>query len=222
MLLEKLLAPNLDGIEEIANLTKEQIDRFWVNCPMPYFFHYAELKERITEISKSNPIRYRVTASNLGLITNTIHYLDHFLRLSSRPVAELMVDPNSITIPSKRIGYSEILGKISAKTDFGDVLTVEFADKSVPHLIIEISCAGWVWKMDELQLTMSTRAPGGSIEHSSIETPMQSELTHKSLERLEARIVPHWADLDSSLVAHRLLLTAVSQHLGPTSELVFT
>ena len=222
VLLEKLLAPNLDGVEEIANLVQDQVDRFWVNCPMPYFFHYAELERRICETSKSNPIHYRVTASNLGLVTNTIHYLDHFLGLTSRPVSKLMVEPNSITIPSKRIGYSEILGKIYAKTDFEDELTVEFEEKSAPHLMIEISCAGWVWRIDELQLTMSTRSPEGLIEHSSIVTPMQSELTHISIERLESRSNPHWADLNSSLVAHRLLLTAVSQYLGPKSDLVFT
>jgi hypothetical protein len=222
ILLEKLLASDLGGLEEIADLAKGEIGQFWVNCPMPYFLHYSELKEKISTIGKESPVYYKVRGSNLGLVTNMIHYLDHFMKLTGRPVSDLVFDSKSVTIPSKRMGYSELLGKAIARTELKDELTVEFQEKPLPELVVEISCSGWVWTVDEIKLTLESKAPGGFTDELSITTPMQSDLTQISLERIDAGEVPHWSDLESSLAAHRLLLEAISKHIGPTSDLVFT
>lgn len=222
ILLEKLLAPNLKDLLEISNQTEMQPGKFWVNCPMPYFNHYKSLKSDISKIRGNQTLKYRVQASNLGLVTNSIHYLDHFSRLTGRPLDRISIDAKSHILPSKRIGYSEVLGKISATTDSGDEFSAEFQEEEIPILKIQIDCAGWSWEFDELNSILSATHPDGSRTESAIETPFQSDLTHVSLQLLEENRTPHWSDLESSIYNHRLLLEALLARFGTRSDLVFT
>jgi hypothetical protein len=222
ILLEKLLAPTLEDLVEISKQTEVQPRKFWVNCPMPYFNHYKTLQSDISKIRGNQPLTYRVRASNLGLVTNSIHYLDHFSRLAERPVEKISIDEDSHVVPSKRMGYSEVLGKITATTESGDGFSAEFQEHEFPLLKIQIACAGWAWEFDELNSTLSVTNPDGSRAVSGIETPFQSDLTHVSLQLLDENKAPHWSDLESSIYNHRLLLEALFSNFGIKNDLVFT
>jgi predicted dehydrogenase len=223
VLLEKLLSPNLIGLNEIERLTQGSNVQFWVNCPMPFFDHYQQIALELNETSGQEPISYTIVGSDFGLVTNFIHYLDHFHNLTGSAVATVTIEPNAILIPSKRNGYSELVGTITAETEYGDKLSVEFLnDRPQDVLIVDIQKGSLSWNVDELGLTLKKRGVDGHIAESHITTPMQSELTHLSLTNLENGLAPAWSPLATSLELHKKLHQGLANYLGCNSTVVFT
>jgi predicted dehydrogenase len=223
VLLEKLLSPNLIGLNEIERLTQGSNVQFWVNCPMPFFDHYQQIALELNETSGQEPISYTIVGSDFGLVTNFIHYLDHFHNLTGSAVATVTIEPNAILIPSKRNGYSELVGTITAETEYGDKLSVEFLnDRPQDVLIVDIQKGSLSWNVDELGLTLKKRGVDGHIAESHITTPMQSELTHLSLTNLENGLAPAWSTLGTSLELHKKLHQGLANYLGCNSTVVFT
>lgn len=222
-LLEKLLATNLDSLDEIFKAAQKNQRQFWVNCPMPFFPHYESIEKEISQLKIEGPIKYSVRGGNFGLVTNFIHYLDHFYSLVGNPIAKVLVDSKAQVIPSKRIGYSELLGKISASTENGDELDVEFLEGQTSEVLeIAIQKGDFCWTVDELNLTLTKYSLDGASVRESILTPRQSDLTHLSLMSLESGHKPHWATLEESAELHRKLLEGLNKHLGVDSQALFT
>ena len=223
VLLEKLLSPNLIGLNEIERLTRGSNVQFWVNCPMPFFDHYQQIALELNQTPGQEPIGYTVVASDFGLVTNFIHYLDHFHTLTGSAVKTVTVEPNAILTPSKRNGYSELLGTITAETEYGDKLSVEFLNgRPQDVLILNIQKGAVSWTVNELSLTLKKNGLDGHIAESHITTPMQSELTHLSLNNLENGLAPAWSPLATSIELHKKLHQGLANYLGSNSTVVFT
>lgn len=222
-LLEKLLATDLDSLDEFSRVCEKTSRSFWVNCPMPFFPHYESIKRDISQLNLKGPTKYSVRGGNYGLVTNFIHYLDHFYSLTGSQIVKVFVDPKAQVIPSKRNGYSELLGKISASTENGDELDVEFLEALTSEVLeIEIQKGDFCWKVDELSLTLTKFFLDGDSVRESILTPRQSDLTHLSLLRLDLGHKPDWATLEESAELHRKLLEGLNNHLGLDSQVLFT
>lgn len=223
VLLEKLLSPNFIGLNEIERLTQGSNVPFWVNCPMPFFDHYQQIALELEQSSGQEPISYTVVASEFGLVTNFIHYLDHFHSLTGRAVTTVIVEPNAILVPSKRNGYSELLGTMRAETEVGDKLIVEFLQgRPQDVLIVEIQKGALSWTVDELSLTLKKSGWNGQASELAINTPMQSELTHLSLNNLENGLAPAWSPLATSIELHKKLHQGLANYLGSNSTIAFT
>jgi predicted dehydrogenase len=221
--LEKLLATDLDSLDELSRVCEKTSRSFWVNCPMPFCPHYATVKKEISQRHVKGPLKYSVRGGNYGLVTNFIHYLDHFFLLAGAQIVNLGVHSNAHVIPSKRMGYSELLGKMFASTVNGDELVVEFVEGRTSEVMeIEIRKGDFSWKVDEFNLTLTRHHLDQAQLSQSIYTPRQSDLTHLSLISLDSGHKPHWANFGESTELHRKLLEALDNHLGPDSQVLFT
>lgn len=222
-LLEKLLATNLESLDEISKAAQRTQGQFWVNCPMPFFPHYESIEKDISQLNLKGPTRYSVRGGNFGLVTNFIHYLDHFYSLTGSQILKVFVDSKAQVIPSKRNGYSELLGKVSASTENGDELDVEFLEGQTSEVLeIVIQKGDFCWTVDELNLTVTRYSLDGASVHGSVLTPRQSDLTHLSLTSLDLGHKPDWATLEESAELHRMLLEGLNNHLGLDSQVQFT
>ena len=223
ILLEKLLAPNKSALQKIKDLVASENEKYWVNCPMPYYQHYDLIAQSLSSEISDFPVKYRVTSSNFGLVTNAIHYLDHFEKLTNRNVLMVTLDHGPQVIQSKRQGYSELLGTIRAETEFGDDLVISFSDIGAPETLqIEISTNETTWIVDELAMEMTETHRGMLKRKVSFSTPRQSETTHLALMRLESKEPPMWASVGSSLRLHSLLFDAIGGAREVHSDIYFT
>ena len=223
VLLEKLLAPNNTALQKLEELVSIRNERYWVNCPMPYYQHYDFIAQNLRLETPVSPVKYRVTSSNFGLVTNAIHYLDHFEKVTNRIVSAVSLDPGPQVIQSKRKGYSELLGTIRAETEFGDELVISFSDTgALETLQIQISTNDTTWIVDELSMEMTEIRRGVLKRKATFSTPRQSETTHLALMRLESEEPPMWATVESSLRLHRQLFEALYGRREVNSGIFFT
>lgn len=222
-LLEKLLAPNLAALEETALFLEGRGNEIWVNCPMPYYPHYSELL-KIIELEKAKyPVDYKVTVAEIGLASNGVHYLDHFYRITGRTVSSPNFSSECRPVRSKRQGYDEVTGLFTSNTEFGDQLEVRFVSPAGgPLQNTKISCGSHQWEFDEIQQSFRHVRAGRILSSGSFQTPLQSDLTHLSLERLQRGQLPHWSDVETSLSLHRKLFHGLSRFQVDGRPLDFT
>ena len=223
VLLEKLLTPSETQLSKLEIVIANSDSKFWVNCPMPFFDHYRYIEEALSQSGGKPPLNYRVTGGNYGLVTNLIHYLDHFSKLSRSGLIDLRLREGYKEISSKRAGYSEIIGCFFGETEKGDTFSVEF-DPTIngESLIIEISQGESIFKIDEIGLLLHEGDLNGPQAQSPITTPKQSELTHKSLELLLNGTSPMWAKVNKSIELHRWIFSALQASMPQSKELSFT
>jgi hypothetical protein len=149
--------------------------------------------------------------------------LDHFSLLSGRQVINISIEPNAEFVPSKRSGYSEVHGCLTAQTKEGDNLEIVFLPELTEnHLSIEISSGDSRWLIDEIGLSVERFYRNDTQSLQTIYTPFQSELTHKSLSLVQSGQSPMWGSVHSSFHLHTLLFDAISNSLGTNSVLRFT
>lgn len=225
VLLEKLLAPNLKELAELAATVRGDYREYWVNCPMPYFEHYSLISSTLEMAGGDGPVSYEVQASNLGLVTNSIHYLDHFARLLPDELS-LSVDfcGELDLISSKRRGYSELTGEFSATTVRGDSLRVSFGPTQLEGEFLKIRIAGgrYVWEIDELNNKLLELIDGLQSTEATISTPRQSDLTHVSASLIAAGQQPYWSTFDQSARLHGKILSALERSGSSSEGTVFT
>jgi hypothetical protein len=223
VLLEKLLTPSGTQLSELESIIANSDSKFWVNCPMPFFDHYRYIEEALSQTGDRRQLSYMVTGGNYGLVTNLIHYLDHFSKLSGSSLIDLRLRDGHQLIQSKRAGYSEIIGCFFGETEKGDKFSVEFdPNKNGESLIIEISHGDSIFRIDEIGLVLHDGELNGRQAQSPITTPRQSELTHKSMELILNGTSPMWANADKSIELHRWIFSALEGSLSRSNDLSFT
>jgi len=119
-ILEKILAQSIDDLNEINNLIKNPTNA-WVNTPMHAWPLYKE-------IIKSYPSPNKVIANFLnfrGLACNSIHYIDFVSRWTNAEIENIDISHlNDFWVPSKRLGFYEIEGKLIIKYNDGSILNM--------------------------------------------------------------------------------------------------
>jgi hypothetical protein len=223
VLLEKLLTPSATNLSKFRHLFARQESKYWLNCPMSFFPHYQAIENELDLKVLGPRLSYTVQGGNYGLITNAIHYLEHFARLSSSSIANLRFKDGARVISSKRDGYSEIIGHLLGETISGDLFSVEFdSDTHGEKLEIKIEQGERSFLVDEIGLTSQRVDSQGNFQTSPINTPKQSELTHQSMELILEGKSPMWADANSSIDLHDRLFRAISYGIPNSNELSFT
>jgi hypothetical protein len=179
--------------------------------------------ETIRLEKEKHPVGYEVIVSGTGLVTNSIHYLDHFYRITNRSVSSPIFDSESQLISSKRLGYSEVAGSFISQTEFGDHLTVRFLS-SAGNLLQKttVTCGASSWEFDEIKQSFRQFRDGRIVSAGAFQTPLQSDLTQRSLHRLEQGKTPHWSDTETSLLLHRKLFDGLARFQSDAYTLPFT
>ena len=118
-LIEKLLASNLKELAAYENLIFT--DNVWVNIPRRRMQCWKFIKE---EIEKSDIVHVKISGSNWGLVTNSIHFINLFEWFSSVNLTEInLLNLPHRWYPSKRKGYLEVDGAFEC--NFANIFRIE-------------------------------------------------------------------------------------------------
>ena len=222
VLLEKLLASNLEELEKIHRTVSEVQMSAWVNCPMPYYPHFRDMTSALATQNSSEILNYSVKSKSVGLITTSVHNLDHFARLAKSNVESITLTDDSLLCASKREGYAEIAGTLIAETENKDVLIMEFDPRdNTPFHTIEIQKGRSSWKFEQHKGEL-TEVQDGARTVSKFETPLQSALTGDSFAKLQSGTGLFFFKQKTAYEIHRLLLHELDRFVGAGSEVQFT
>ena len=197
-LLEKVLFQRIEDYAAVGALLEKSGTRAWVNCSQRLWPFFRDLRPKT--LGKSG-VRITVRGAQWGLGCNAIHNLDllPFLTGDERCRLEAALDPG--TVPSKRPGFIEFTGTLSAFGEHGNsVIQTSDREGNAPF---EIAVA-----TPELQATW--RIADGA--------PFQSQLTHAVLAEMIDKgtsVLPAYAE---SAALHLSMLEAFLRHLGPGAE----
>ena len=138
IIFEKVLFNKLSDYDPVDKLLKEKRINAWVNTVRRVYPYYIELKERLN--FGGTPISFSLQGNKWGIGCNTIHYVD-FLAFLSNTKEPFIFDTSGLDtqiIESKRKGYIEFTGTISAKSGDNTLsLTSSNGEFDGFHIVLE-------------------------------------------------------------------------------------
>ena len=213
LILEKVVFQSIDDFETTIQLLKGRKIRSWVNCPRRAVPFFRTLRK---DILRQHTISMNLRGSNWGIGSNTIHILDLLAFLSGQ--VEFLFDITQLDnrlYDSKRPGFIELAGRLTAVSRRGDTLDLYDDRKSndPPTLIIE--CGGRRLDIDEQRGIVITSSRDGSVLNERKFTfPMQSEMTSRVVSQILAKGSSCLTPLEESFILHRSMLKAFNRHLS--------
>lgn len=216
VVLEKVLFTNPQVYSKALDIIREKGVSTWVNCCMRQIGIYKFIKQ---SLGNSNFVSYYVSSSKFGLLTNSIHYVDHMVHVIGS--FDFTVDPSGIhkdPIESKRIGFKEYTGRLDVRFANGSIgRFVNFTSGSSP-IVVEISSGderfivretegvafhcgistNWEWRQIEAQITP--------------QSILTTELTQQIFESGSCLLTP----LEDSVKIHLPLYEPIREHLNLT------
>jgi len=133
-ILEKLIAANLQSLEQYKNYLFQKDLKIYVNCPQRTYPFYSQLLNNNEEIIAAKYYGFK----HIGLGTNLLHYVDLIEYLTGQTINSGSGEKLHTWIESKRAGFSEYLGEVQVK--IGDVelkFTAYDEDRPLASLYIE-------------------------------------------------------------------------------------
>lgn len=165
---EKFLFPRIEDYELVENILKKQKTKAWVNFPRRIYAAYKVLREKLTP-----PLEFEYKGSDWGLACNNSHFFDLVVFLSQERIKSINTDKLDERIyESKRPGYVEVFGTLSAQYSNGTSATLDCVESGLEHSIkIKDSIGNYV-QINELEQKCNFN------DHEiNFETLYQSQLT---------------------------------------------
>jgi len=131
-ILEKVLAQSLEQLKLIESSLKGQMA--WVNTPRRVMSFYKDFKHLL---NNCKTLSFKVNIQDFALGCNSIHFIDLVSFLSESKVDSVKIEAKSNWYKSKRLGYLEFNGVVSASYQNGSTLSID----NSPNDSISISCA---------------------------------------------------------------------------------
>ena len=203
-ILEKVLAQSVTALDELLSLTKNSAGA-WTNIPRRMMVWHQQIREKLrTDI----PLHITGRGSLLGLACNGIHYLDLVAwwtgeTLNTIDISEL----DSKWIESKRRGFFEITGKITAIFSGGTTLSLE-SKLDGPPFSLKVEGKKYLWEIDEPNGVLS--GPNGLLIIGKNE--MQSLMTTRLVDTLLTDGDCDLPKLSDSVEMHRVFLRSLLEH----------
>lgn len=215
MVLEKLLFRNPEDYDSIPRLLKQKNVTAFVNCSMRTMPFYFSLKEHIG----SGPITYTVAASQFGLITNAIHYIDHMAFLSGGLDYHIVTDGlDPKTIPSKRRGFLELNGTLGVDFANGSHGSLTCFGTGALPVLVEIASDSYRVISRETQNKVWITSSHDEWNWKEIDAPIpfQSQMTTTVVTDLLTKKTCDLVPLEQSITLHRPLLEGLRVFLEKT------
>ena len=159
----------------------------------------------------------RVTGSLWGLASNTIHMLDLLAFVTGRK--NITVDASGLDKEiyiSKRPGYIELGGRLTAQTEAGDVLELVDNREAAFPLLMHIETDEEIFDINQTDSLCKLTPRHGPNEPSEwhFNIPAQSALTGLQVEQILEEGVSSLTSLEESFLLHRPMLDAFNEHLS--------
>lgn len=183
IVLEKILFGKKSDYDSIGKLLRQSKTKTWINCPMRMMPTYRKIEKYF----RGKKISYIVTGSKFGLITNAIHYLDHAVHLSD--TTEFQINTaglDSRPIPSKRKGFLEFNGTLTANFKYGSNISMTCYPEGNAPIIVEIHTdnARYIGKENEGKAWLAKAENNWQWEEIEAPIPFQSQLTTSLAENI--------------------------------------
>ena len=217
LILEKILFQRKEDYQDIQALLREKGIVAWVNCAMRVMPSY----EKIRKIFPKGNLIYHISGSNVGLVTNAIHYVDHVAHLTGCNDFKINMDLlDKKPIESKRKGFLELLGTLRAEfsdgsiaimTDYGQgdtPVTINISNEKLRYISRESEGKGWLSTAEEGWVWQEVDAP----------IPYQSQSTTLVVEDLLESGKCNLVNYEDSIHVHLQLLEPLKDFLNEISE----
>lgn len=219
-ILEKLLFTREDDYSEVPTLLQQRGVMTWVNCSMRTMPFYIDQKKRFS----SGPILFRVTGSQYGLITNSIHYIDYLSFLTNQDQFSLVTDfLDPAPFPSKRPGFLELSGTLQAHFADGSIGSFSCYRAGDAPILMEIfneqnRC---ISRENESLAWISRSDRGWTWQQVPAPVPYQSVMTTAVVEQLLASGNCPLVPLQASIPMHLTILNGLQSFLNKRSGQTF-
>lgn len=199
--LEKVLAQSEVALDEIASLTQGS-EGSWVNTNRRMMVWHQQIREKLRS---DTPLRITGSGSLWGLACNGVHYLDLVSWWTSETLKTIDISGlDSQWIESKRKGFFEVTGNISAYFSGGTHLKLESRLEGAPF-IMKVEGQKKNCTIDENKGIVSD--VDGIIATGKNE--MQSTMTSRLVDDLLAKRKCRLPKLSESMEIHRVFLRSL-------------
>ena len=217
MLLEKVLFQRLADYEAIGMLLDGRGVRAWVNCAQRLWPFFVQFRERT--LGRSN-VHIGVSGADWGLGCNAIHNLDLLGFMTGDPACRMETALDAGTLPSKRAGFIEFTGTLSAWNGGGSrVVQTSYRSGNAPfEFEVQTEDARAVWRVADGSGWMSEAGNDWKWCPMEWRVPYQSQLTHLVVAQMiddRTSALPAYAE---SAALHVSMLEAFFGHLAPGAE----
>ncbi|MFE4242159.1 Gfo/Idh/MocA family oxidoreductase [Peribacillus butanolivorans] len=174
LILEKVLFQKESDYDQMSFLLKEyNVKGCWVNCPLRTLPIFMELKEKV-----NSNLNFYVEYRNFGIGCNSIHQLDLFSFLTN--CLDLKIETSKLenVVESKREGYLEVLGILTASTNKEDTLIISSNIQSSPEYFMKLKFNEEIWTIFPLLEKITVEGTqNNEIIEKVINYPKQSSIT---------------------------------------------
>jgi len=203
-ILEKFLAQSLTMLSEILDLTQNSSGA-WTNIPRRMMAWHKRIREKLPSEST---LKITGSGSLWGLACNGIHYLDLVNWWTDEKLKTIDTSKlDSKWIKSKRKGFFEVTGKITAVYSGGTRLVLESRLEGSPFTM-KVEGQNSVWEIDEIK--------GIAFETNGIilngKNEMQSTMTSKLVDDILAGKNTELPKLSDSVEMHRIFLRSLLEN----------
>ncbi|MFC1504037.1 oxidoreductase [Spirochaetota bacterium] len=211
-ILEKILFQNKSDYDLIGKLLNKKKISAFVNCSMRKIDFYNKMKSDIGH----GPIQYLVTGSRYGLITNSIHYVDHMAYLTGCTVFDVRTDDlDPAVIDSKRKGFKEINGALHVSFDDGSTATMLCYKNGDLPVQVEITSPVYrcISRESEQKAWICKASNNWKWEDADAAIPFQSQATAELVTELLDKGTCPLVEYDESTRIHLSLFEPLLQFL---------
>lgn len=181
ILFEKVLFQEIEDYFNIEELLAKNHIHAWVNCPRRMYGFYNELKERF---SGSKQLLFNVSGGDWGLGCNSIHFIDCLAFISGARQFTINTSAlDKVSYSSKRAGYTEFSGILSAVSERGDILSLISPIGNTSPIITTIQGNKFSVIIDETNRLLHS-FENGKWETKAIQVQYQSQLTGIAAEQI--------------------------------------
>lgn len=217
-ILEKILFTKYADYEWAEKLTGTVFKNAWVNCCMRQMPIYQEIKNDL----KTQKFNFVVSGSNYGLVTNAIHYLDYASWLAG--TTEFSLDTSRLdskVIPSKRKGYLELNGTLTATFKSGAVANITcFEDGSLPIAVeVHSNVQRYIVLESERKAIFWNSERSWTREDNEAVIPYQSQLTTEMINAFYDNKECYLPNLSESIKIHLNLLKPLKEFLVKNNQI---
>ncbi len=176
ILLEKFLFSAQDEYAQAATLIEKSKANVYVNVVRRTFESYQWIFEKLK--SSSGIVNMHVVGNNWGMCSNSIHFIDLFCYLANDSLnsCEFKNSDETTILQSKREGYIELLGTLSATSVKGSKLSIACNEGEYDKIKIVIEKGDLKIEVEEIGSDILVKIEN---ETRKFAYPFQSQLTLK-------------------------------------------
>lgn len=210
-IIEKVLAQSLSELSHLESILVNAKGA-WVNTPWRSMELFKSIKK---EVNENVPLKISFSGSNFGIACNTVHFLDLTTWISGESL--LSIDTSLVNdswFESKRKGYFDVFGKLTAKFSRGTIIELaDYNDNRQWLLKFELADKSH-WEFDYAK----SRVVSSNGQIISGKINFQSQMTGPLVESILRSGHCGLPSLKESIEIHAILIESLLKHWNKSNN----